>query len=135
MNQRTVSGIESGGKMNATRRFRATATKETLESIHASGGDSNDDMTPCAASGSKVANSHEHDTRLAAIYTPEARALATQASLEQAHKRKREASLKSQQRKDEEAASTERIIQDLLADSQKIDRNKHAASTLAKEDR
>ena len=134
MNQRTVSGMESDGKMNATRRFRATATKETLESIHASGGDSKDDMT-CAASGSKVANSHEHDTRLAAVYTPEASALATQASLEQAHKRKREASLKSQQRKDEEAASTERIIQDILADSRKIDRNKHAASTWAKEDR
>ena len=95
---------------------RATATKGTLESIDPSGGDSKDDMTPCAVTGSKVANSHEHVTRLASVYPPEMRVL----SKEQAHKRKREASLKSQQHKTrrdtEEKESTERIIQNLLAD-------------------
>ena len=62
-------------KIGETLRRRATATKGTLESIDASGGDSTDDMTPCVVTGSKVANSHEHVTRLASVYPPETRVL------------------------------------------------------------
>ena len=124
---------------------RAAATQGTRASIDASGGDSKDDMLPeatrlpCAARGSKIANSHEHGTRLASICTPEARVLATRASSDQAHTRKREASLKSQQSKDrrvpEEEESTERIIQDLLANSERIDKQKHTAYTREQQDR
>ena len=89
---------------------RAAATKGTVTRKHRRIGRRPQGRR--AARGFKVANSHEHGTRLASTCTPEARVLATRASSDQAHKRKREASLKSQQSKDrrgtEEEESTER---------------------------
>ena len=92
---------EDKARINASQcpHQRVAATKGTFESIDASGGDSKDDVlreAPRLPIPTSTARG-----------TPEARVLATRASSDQAHKRKREASLKSQQSKDRRGTEEE----------------------------